>query len=209
MKPRPSRNPAPCANGLTRPPAARSPSALFAGGRHDAANADRLAARCQLRVAAFAFDRHAGDAELGRLLQDPVIFSPQRACNRVIRSGDSLPDTARDRSARASRAGVDDAGVVVIGKIAVEQHAGVADLEARITRSRCCPILGSHSLPTRYYGVDVAAGQAHAGGLDDHRLAGDPRRAVAVSVVDAVRRHPVQDVAERAQHHASIEREAR
>ena len=144
-------------------------AALFAGRDHDPAPVRQAlvgALRIQLHLAAFAGDRQdAGDAELGRLLQDPVHLL---AAGDALQQGDAqrrfVVDMSRRCDLRACFALADggDARVVVVA-IAVEQHAGIADLQAQHAQQVRGDVLGQHDFGAGLqWQVDMAAGQAHA-----------------------------------------------
>ena len=103
------------------------------------------ALRIQLHFAALAGHRQdAGDAELGRLLQDPVHLL---AAGDALQQGDAqrrfVVDMARrgDFRARFALSDGGDARVVVVA-IAIEQHAGIVDLQAQHAQQVRGDVLG-------------------------------------------------------------------
>ena len=159
---------------------ARAP-ALFAGRDHHAAPMRQALGRAlavELHLAALAIHRHErGDAEFGRLLQDPVHLLAARdalhaaRCAAAIRCRSRACATISDFA--AALVGGDDARVVVVA-VAVEQHAGIADRQPqhaqqvrrrRFPAMRCAcrrPAAGRHGPGSRACGglVDGGAGGA-------------------------------------------------
>ena len=185
--------------------------ALFAGRGDDRTPVPQALVRAfalQPHLAAFAVHRHdAGDAQFGRLLQDQVHLRRGR-CPGPARSAAVIrcaPRACLDFDFDRFPACRHDARVVV-ASVAVEQHAGVAGAEPQHRARGGGRAFGQGDARWPRAAFRRRSGSRTRWPRRSPRAS--PREQFQLRVVDAVRRHPVQHVAERAQHNAALQRGA-